>query len=196
MKLKIEVLLNCVTSWITNCFFSMNAKVLSTEAYIIPIDLYLEQICDMATIRWLTALPDNNIVTALFERSFPLYDSFRLPFNRMAAFSKAGGMKPKRWDSTSYTSVQRILPIDNMARCTRLLFPNWALLRKSNIWCNDPMISRSNNYQLSPNCMPRGSERWYGWVYLVYKRVVYLRQGQRYNRGALGTLLGRVTFQD
>ena len=87
-----------------------------------PVTLYLEQIHDMAAIRWSTALPDNNIVTALFPPGFPLHDSFRLSSNCRAAFSKARGMKPKTWDSASYTSVQRILPIDDVARRARLLF--------------------------------------------------------------------------
>jgi len=46
----------------------------------------------------------------------------------------SGGMKPKIWDSTSYTSVQRIHPIDNVARRARLLFPKWSVPRKPNIW--------------------------------------------------------------
>jgi len=99
-----------------------------------PVDLYLEQICEMAAIRWSTALPDNNIATALFLLGFPPHDSFRLPSNRRAAFSKAGGMKPKTWDSTSYTSVQTILPIDDVARRARLLFSKWPVPRKPNIW--------------------------------------------------------------
>jgi len=99
-----------------------------------PVDLYLEQIRDMAAIRWSTALPDNNIATALFPLGFSLHDSFRLPSNRRAAFSKAGGMKPKMWDSTSYTSVQRILPIDDVARRARPLFSKWHVPRKPNIW--------------------------------------------------------------
>ena len=43
-------------------------------------------------------------------------------------------MKPKTWDSTSYTSVQRILPIEDVARRARLLFLKWPLPRKLNIW--------------------------------------------------------------
>jgi len=99
-----------------------------------PVDLYLEQIHNMAAIRWSTALPDNNIATALFPLGFPLHDSFRLPSNRRAAFSKAGGMKLKTWDSTSCTSVQRILPIDDVARRAMLLFSKWPVPRKPNIW--------------------------------------------------------------
>jgi len=80
----------------------MNTNVLSAEACIIPVDLYLEQICDMATIWWSTALPDNNIATALFPLGFPVQDSFCLLSNQRVVFSKAGGMKPKTLDSTSY----------------------------------------------------------------------------------------------
>jgi len=134
MRHKMEVLLNRVKRWITNCFYSTNTNVLSAEACIMPVDLYLEQIRDMAAIRWSTALPDNNIAMALFPPGFPLHDSFCLPSNRRAAFSKTGGMKPKTWDSTSYTSVQWILPIDDVARRARLLFSKWPVPRKLNIW--------------------------------------------------------------
>jgi len=99
-----------------------------------PVSLYLEQIRDMAAIQWSTALPNNKIATALFPLGFPLHDSFSLPSNRRAAFYKAGGMKPKTWNSTSYTSVQRILPIDDVARRARLLLPKWPVSRKLNIW--------------------------------------------------------------
>ena len=81
MKHKMEVLLNRVKRWITNCFYSTNTNVLSAEACIMPVDLYLEQMRDMAAIRWSTALPDNNIATALFPPGFPLHNSFRLPSN-------------------------------------------------------------------------------------------------------------------
>jgi len=122
MRHKMEVLRNRVKRWITKCFYSTHTNVLSAEACIMLVELYLEQIRNMAAIRWSTALPDNNIATALFLPGFRLHDSFSLPSNRRAAFSKAGGIKPKTWDSTSYTSVQRILPIDDMVRRARLLF--------------------------------------------------------------------------
>ena len=89
MRNKMETFLNRVRRWITNCFYSTNTIVLSPDACLMSTDLYLEQIRDMATIRWATALPDNNIATALFPPGFPLHDSFRFPSNRRAAFSKA-----------------------------------------------------------------------------------------------------------
>jgi len=51
MRHKMEVLLNQVKRWITNCFYSTNTNVLSAEACIMPVDLYLKQIRDMAAIR-------------------------------------------------------------------------------------------------------------------------------------------------
>jgi len=36
---------------------------------------------------------------------------------------------------------------------------------------NNPTIGSYNNYHLSPNGIPRGSQRWYGLVYLVYKNA-------------------------
>ena len=41
---------------------------------------------------------------------------------------------------------------------------------------NDPTIGSYNNYQLSPNGIPSGNQRWYG---LVYKWVVNLGQSLR-----------------
>ena len=37
--------------------------------------------------------------------------------------------------------------------------------------CNDPMIGSYNNYHLSSNGIPRGSQRWHGLVYFVYKNA-------------------------
>jgi len=37
--------------------------------------------------------------------------------------------------------------------------------------CNDPTIGSYNNYHLSPNGIPRGIQRWYGLVNLVYKNA-------------------------
>ena len=34
--------------------------------------------------------------------------------------------------------------------------------------CNEPTIGSYNDYQLSPNSIPRGNLSWYGLVYLVY----------------------------
>jgi len=87
MRDKMEVLLKRVRWWITNCFYSTNTNVLFAEACIMPVDLYLEQIRDIAAIQWSTPLPDNNIATALFPPGFPLHNSFRLPSNQRAAFS-------------------------------------------------------------------------------------------------------------
>jgi len=50
MRHKMEVLLNRVKQSITNYFYSTNTNVLSAEACIMPVDLYLEQIRDMAAI--------------------------------------------------------------------------------------------------------------------------------------------------
>ena len=133
-KMNLKTFMNWVRRWITNCFYSTNTIVEWVEPCLMPTDLYLEQIIDMATIGWATALPDNNIATALFPPGFPLNDSFRFPSNRRADFSKAGSMKPKTWDSTSFTSVQRVLPIDDIARRASLIFKKWPVPRKPNIW--------------------------------------------------------------
>jgi len=48
---KMKTFMNRVQRWITNCFYSTNTIVLFAEAFLMPMDLYLEQIRDMATIR-------------------------------------------------------------------------------------------------------------------------------------------------
>jgi len=48
---KMETFMNRVRRWITNCFYSTNTIVLSAEACLMPTNLYLEQIRDMARIR-------------------------------------------------------------------------------------------------------------------------------------------------
>jgi len=62
--------------------------------------------------------------------------------------------------------------------------------------CNNPMICTYNNNHLSPNGIQSGNQRWYGLVYLVYKRLVNLVQGPENNRVASGTLVGRLTFRE
>ena len=53
-----------------------------------------------------------------------------------------------------------------------------------------------NDYHLSPNGIPSGTQRWYGLVYLVYKQLVNLGQGLGHSKVALGILRGRVTFRE
>ena len=145
MRNKMETFMNRVRRWITNCFYSTNINVLSSEVCLMPADLYLKQIRDMGTVRWATALPTNNIATAMFPPSFPLLDSYRLPTTRTKAFARAGGMKPKTWDSTSYKSVQKILPVDDIARRARLFFTKWTVPRKPNVW-SPPSLEKCKYY--------------------------------------------------
>jgi len=58
------------------------------------------------------------------------------------------------------------------------------------------MIGGYNKYHLRPKGIAIGNQRWYGLVYLVYKRLVNLRQGEGYNRRTSGALSGRVTFRE
>jgi len=55
--------------------------------------------------------------------------------------------------------------------CELVLRENLGLIEFERTLCNDPTIGSYNNYHLSPNGIPRGSERWYGLVYLVYKNA-------------------------
>jgi len=126
--------MNQVRRWITNHFYWTNTIVLSVEACLMPTDLYLKQIRDIATITWATALLDNNMATALLPLGFPRHYSCRFPSNRAAIFWKAGGMKPKTWDCTLFTSVQRVLRIDDITRRDRLSFGKWPVPRKPNLW--------------------------------------------------------------
>ena len=34
--------------------------------------------------------------------------------------------------------------------------------------CNDPTIGSYNHYQLNPNGIPSGIQRWYALVYIIY----------------------------
>jgi len=102
-------------------------------------------------------------------------------------------------------------PLVSLPECPRLLPPGMPPLAPSLYTpppnpllssitlpaCNDPTIGSYNNYHLSPNGVPRGSQRWYGLVYLVYKNAGSpKRQGLGNNRIALGILLDRVTFRE
>ena len=65
---------------------------------------------------------------------FPTLDSFRFPSRRRKSFARTGGLKPQTWDSMSYTSIQKILPVNDIARRARLIFTKWPIPRKPTIW--------------------------------------------------------------
>ena len=88
----------------------------------------------MATVRWASALPTNNIATALMPLGVSLSENYRFPSNRRLAFVRPGGLKPNTWNSDSYTSVQKLLPMDMIARRARILFPKWPFSHKPNVW--------------------------------------------------------------
>jgi len=53
--------------------------------------------------------------------------------------------------------------------------------------CNDPTIGSYNDYNLSPNGIQSGNQRWYGLVYFLYKELVNIWQGLGNSGVALGT---------
>ena len=74
----------------------MNTIVLSAEACLAPISLYLEQMRKMTMIRLVTALLENNIATAMLPMTFPTKDDFRVETNRRLAFDmNKDCMRPK-----------------------------------------------------------------------------------------------------
>lgn len=77
----------------------------------------------MAAVRILTAIPENNIVTAMLPQSFPTKRDFRVGTNRREAFdNNKGGMRPKVWSSKCNTKAQVRLPLDEIAaRVTEIL---------------------------------------------------------------------------
>ena len=110
--------------WITNSFFATNTAVLSAEACLAPIEVYAEQIRTMTAIRLATAIPENNIATAMMPQSFPIRRDFRFETNRRLAFdANKGGMRPKVWSSESTTTMQVRLPMDEMAYRARKAIP-------------------------------------------------------------------------
>jgi len=110
--------------WITNAFYTTNISVLSSEACLAPMALYTEQIRLMAAVRIVTAIPKNNVATAMLPQSFPIKGDFRLSTNRREAFDKnRGGMRPKVWSSKCNTTAQVRLPIDEISARATEIFP-------------------------------------------------------------------------
>jgi len=94
-----------VARWITNTFYSTNVAVLSVEGCLAPIALYVEQMKKMTAIRLVTAIPNNNIATAMLSITFCVNDDFRLEMNRRQAFdANKGGMRPKTWSLMATTT--------------------------------------------------------------------------------------------
>jgi len=107
-----------------NAFYATNISVLSSEACLAPIALYMEQIRLMAAVRILTAIPENNVTTAMLPQSFPIKGDFSMSTNRREAFDKnRGGMRPKVWSSNCNMTAQVRLPIDEIAARATGIFP-------------------------------------------------------------------------
>ena len=69
----------------------------------------------MSAVRITTAIPKNNLATAMLPGGYPIMDQYRFPSNRRRAFdSNKGGMRPKTWNSTCTTTAQVRLPIDEI----------------------------------------------------------------------------------
>ena len=112
---KMQKFWNRVLRWITNAFYATNITVVSAEACLAPIKLYMRQTREMTAVRITTAIPSNNIATAMLPGGYPVVDDYRYPTNKRQAFdNNKGGMRPKVWNSTSTTSAQVRLPIDEV----------------------------------------------------------------------------------
>ena len=87
------------------------------------LKLYLKQAREMTAIRITTAIPENNIATAMLPGGYPIVNGFRFQTNRRQAFdSNRGGTRPKVWNSTSHTSAQVRLPIDEIGAIAAGIF--------------------------------------------------------------------------
>ena len=66
------------------------------EACLAPIEMYTERISNTTAIRLATAIPENNIATAIMPQRFPIWRDFRFGTNcRLAFDANKGGMRPK-----------------------------------------------------------------------------------------------------
>jgi len=68
---KMQTFWNRVLGWITNSFYSTNMTVVSAEACLAPIKLYAKQAREMTAVRITTAVPKNNIATAMLPGGYP-----------------------------------------------------------------------------------------------------------------------------
>jgi hypothetical protein len=114
---KMQRFWNRVLRWITNIFYATNIIVLSAEACLALIKLYLERIQKMTAIRITSAIPENNIATAMLPGGYPLVNPHRYPSNRRAYSRKEGGTRPRVWNSVAINPTQVRLPIDELGAC-------------------------------------------------------------------------------
>jgi len=116
---KMQTFWNRVLQWITNSFYATNTTVVSAEACLAPIKLYAKQAREMTAVRITTAVPKNNIATAMLPGGYTLVEEYRYPTNRRQAFdNNKGGMRPKMWNSTATMTAQVRLPIDEVGAIT------------------------------------------------------------------------------
>jgi len=128
---KMQKFWNHVIRWITNTFYATIISVLSSEACLAPMALYTEQIRLMAAVRIVTAIPENNVATAMLPQSFPIKGDFRIAMTRRVAFDRnKEGMRPKVWSSKCNTTAQVRLPIDEIAARATEIFPTGPILRQ------------------------------------------------------------------
>jgi len=113
---KMQTFWNRVSQCITNPFDATNILGLSAEPCLGPMSIYAEQTTLMTAVRIVTAIPENNVVSAMLPQSFPLKREPRLETNRRLAFDmNKGSMRPKVWSSTCTTTFQTRLPVDEIA---------------------------------------------------------------------------------
>jgi len=104
---KMQTFWNRVLRWITNSFYATNTTVVSAEACLAPIKLYAKQARERTAVRITTAVPKNNIATAMLPGGYPLVEEYRYPMNRRQAFdNNKGGRSLKTWNSTATTTAQ------------------------------------------------------------------------------------------
>ena len=70
----------------------------------------------MSAVRMTSAIPENNIATAMMPMSLPIKRDFRFPTNHREAFdANKGGMRLKVWTSKSTMTRQVRLPANGIA---------------------------------------------------------------------------------
>jgi len=122
---KMQKFWNRVARWVTNTFYLTNITVLSVEACLAPIDLYVEQMKKMTAIRLVMAVQKNHIAMVMLLSTFYVNDDIRVVTNLRLAFDATrGGMRPRTWFSTAITTQQVRLPMDKVAATAVAVFPN------------------------------------------------------------------------
>ena len=116
--------------------------------------------------------PSNNIATAMLPGGYAVVDDYRCLMNRRQAFdNNKGGMRLKLWNSTSTTSVQVRLPIDEVETIAVSLYTIRPFPMKPNRLSIVTEQAAKSWVEAKDGVQQKIQKRWMDWEYPPYYKL-------------------------